>query len=75
LTQEERAMIKRIFSQKKRTVKAALKNLGLVPPPSAPEATAHEYLQCRVNSLRPDSVVAIIGVLARAGKSEEEGRD
>jgi 16S rRNA A1518/A1519 N6-dimethyltransferase RsmA/KsgA/DIM1 with predicted DNA glycosylase/AP lyase activity len=66
LSAEQTAMIKRIFSQKRRTVKAALKNLGLAAPPSAPEPDANFALQCRVNSLRPDSVLAMIGVLARA---------
>jgi len=66
---EQTAMIKRIFSQKRRTVRAALKNLGLATPPSAPESPEHEYLQCRVNSLRPESVIAIIGVLAGARRA------
>jgi 16S rRNA A1518/A1519 N6-dimethyltransferase RsmA/KsgA/DIM1 with predicted DNA glycosylase/AP lyase activity len=66
LTVEQITMIKRIFSQKRRTVRAALKSLGLAAPPSAPESSAHEYLQCRVNSLRPESVIAMIGVLAGA---------
>jgi 16S rRNA (adenine1518-N6/adenine1519-N6)-dimethyltransferase len=63
---EQTAMIKRIFSQKRRTVRAALKNLGFAAPPSATEPGANFGLQCRVNSLRPDSVLAMIGVLARA---------
>jgi 16S rRNA (adenine1518-N6/adenine1519-N6)-dimethyltransferase len=66
LSAEQTAMIKRIFSQKRRTVRAALKNLGLAQPPSAPEPAASLPLQCRVNSLRPDSVLAMIGVLSRA---------
>ncbi len=66
---EQTAMIKRIFSQKRRTVRAALKGLGLVAPPSAPEPGASLPLQCRVNSLRPDSVLAIVGVLSRAGQA------
>jgi len=66
LSAEQTAMIKRIFSQKRRTVKAALKSLGLAAPPSAPEPAANFALQCRVNSLRPDSVLAMIGVLTRA---------
>jgi 16S rRNA (adenine1518-N6/adenine1519-N6)-dimethyltransferase len=66
LSAEQTAMIKKIFSQKRRTVRAALKNLGLAAPPSAPEPDANFALQCRVNSLRPDSVVAMIGVLTRA---------
>jgi 16S rRNA A1518/A1519 N6-dimethyltransferase RsmA/KsgA/DIM1 with predicted DNA glycosylase/AP lyase activity len=66
LSAEQTAMIKRIFSQKRRTVKAALKNLGLAAPSSAPEPGANFALQCRVNSLRPDSVLAMIGVLTRA---------
>jgi 16S rRNA (adenine1518-N6/adenine1519-N6)-dimethyltransferase len=69
LTQEEAAMVKTIFSQKRRTVRAALKSLGLVAPPSAPASSEHEYLQCRVNSLRPESVIAMISVLSRAGKA------
>jgi 16S rRNA A1518/A1519 N6-dimethyltransferase RsmA/KsgA/DIM1 with predicted DNA glycosylase/AP lyase activity len=67
LSKEQTAMIKRIFSQKRRTVRAALKNLGLAVPPSATESSENEYLQCRVSSLRPESVIAMIGVLARAG--------
>jgi len=66
LSAEQTAMIKRIFSQKRRTVRAALKNLGLAAPPSAPEPGANFALQCRVNSLRPDSVLAMIGMLTRA---------
>jgi 16S rRNA (adenine1518-N6/adenine1519-N6)-dimethyltransferase len=65
LSAEQTAMIKRIFSQKRRTVRAALKGLGLAAPPSAPELTASLPLQCRVNSLRPDSVLAMVGVLSR----------
>ncbi len=63
---EQTAMIKRIFSQKRRTVRAALKSLGLEAPPSAPDPAVGFPLQCRVNSLRPDSVLAMIGVLSRA---------
>lgn len=70
LDAEQTAMIKRIFSQKRRTVRAALKSLGLVAPPSAPDPAVGFPLQCRVNSLRPDSVLAMIGVLSRA----EQGR-
>jgi len=66
LSAEQTAMIKRIFSQKRRTVRAALKSLGLAPPPSAPATEENVPLQCRVNALRPDSVLAMIGVLARA---------
>jgi len=66
LSAEQTAMIKTIFSQKRRTVRAALKNLGLATPPSAAEPAASLPLQCRVNSLRPDSVLAMIGVLSRA---------
>jgi 16S rRNA (adenine1518-N6/adenine1519-N6)-dimethyltransferase len=65
LSPEQTAMIKRIFSQKRRTVKAALKSLGLAPPPSAPAAEQNVLLQCRVNALRPESVLAMIEVLAR----------
>ena len=67
----ETAMVKRIFSQKRRTVRAALKNLGLAPPPSAPTSSEHEYLQCRVNSLRPESVIAMVSVLARAEQAPD----
>jgi 16S rRNA A1518/A1519 N6-dimethyltransferase RsmA/KsgA/DIM1 with predicted DNA glycosylase/AP lyase activity len=66
LSAEQTAMIKRIFSQKRRTVRAALKSLGLEAPPSAPDPAVGLPLQCRVNSLRPDSVLAMIGVLSRA---------
>lgn len=66
LTPEQTAMIKQIFSQKRRTVRAALKSLGLVAPPSAPAPEENLPLQCRVNALRPESVLAMIGVLARA---------
>jgi len=65
LSPEQTAMIKRIFSQKRRTVRAALRNLGLTAPPSAFEPARSVPLQCRVNSLRPDSVLAMIEVLAR----------
>jgi 16S rRNA (adenine1518-N6/adenine1519-N6)-dimethyltransferase len=64
LTPEQTFMIKKIFSQKRRTVKAALKSLGLEPPPSAP-ADGNVQLQCRVNSLRPESVLAMVKVLKR----------
>jgi 16S rRNA (adenine1518-N6/adenine1519-N6)-dimethyltransferase len=66
LSAEQTAMVKRIFSQKRRTVRAALKSLGLEAPPSAPDPAVGLPLQCRVNSLRPDSVLAMIGVLSRA---------
>lgn len=66
LTEGEVAIIKRIFSQKRRTVRAALKNLGLAEPASAPASSQYEYLQCRVNSLRPESVMAMLAVLDRA---------
>ena len=69
LSAGEIAMIKRIFSQKRRTVRAALKNLGLLAPPSAAPPGENALLQCRVNSLRPDSVLAMVGVLARADQS------
>ncbi len=71
LSREEIAMIKRIFSQKRRTVRAALKSLGLVEPPSAPAATENLQLQCRVNSLRPESVLAMVGVLARVNRTDD----
>lgn len=63
LTTKQTAMIKRIFSQKRRTVRAALKSLGLVAPPSAPDAR-EDVRFCRVNALRPDSVLAMVNVLA-----------
>jgi len=66
LTSGEIGMIKRIFSQKRRTVRAALRNLGLVAPVSVSVSPEREYLQCRVNSLGPDSVIAIIDLLARS---------
>jgi 16S rRNA (adenine1518-N6/adenine1519-N6)-dimethyltransferase len=74
LTAEEVAMIKRIFSQKRRTVRAALRSLGLEAPPSAPSAPSGEnaLLQCRVNSLRAESVLAMVGVLARVHERGEE---
>jgi len=69
LTPEQTAMIKRIFSQKRKTVKAALNSLGLEAPPSAPAPGQNDLLQCRVGSLRPESVLAMTGVLERS-KSE-----
>ena len=69
LSAEETAMIKRIFSQKRRTVRAALRNLGLEAPASAPEPAVSLPLQCRVYSLRPDSVLAMVGVLSRAERA------
>ena len=65
-------MIKRIFSQKRRTVRAALRSLGLAAPSSAPAPGENAPLQCRVNSLRPESVLAMINVLARAEKAGNE---
>lgn len=67
LTEEQIAMIKKIFSQRRRTVKAALRSLGLEAPSSAPE-DRNQFLQCRVGSLRPDSVLAMASVLARKGE-------
>jgi len=69
LGDQEISMVKRIFSQRRRTVKAALKALGLEPPPSPPE-DRNVLLQCRVGSLRPDSVLAMAGVLSRRGKKD-----
>jgi 16S rRNA (adenine1518-N6/adenine1519-N6)-dimethyltransferase len=69
LTDREISMVKKIFSQRRRTVKAALKSLGLEAPPSAPE-DRNELLQCRVGSLRPDSILAMAGVLSRKGKQD-----
>ena len=66
LSAGETALIKRLFSQKRRTVRAALKSLGLEAPPGAPDPAAGLPLQCRVNSLRADSVLAMIGVLSRS---------
>jgi 16S rRNA (adenine1518-N6/adenine1519-N6)-dimethyltransferase len=74
LTREQTAMIKRIFSQKRRTVRAALKSLGLVAPPSAPAIVEDSRLLCRVNVLRPESVLAMVDVLARANRTKD-GRD
>jgi len=71
LSAEQTAMIKRIFSQKRRTVRAALKSLGLEAPPSAPDPATGLPLQCRVNSLRADSVLAMIGVLSRVERGAE----
>ena len=72
LSPEQTAMIKRVFSQKRRTVRAALKSLGLEAPPSAPVPGENTPLQCRVNSLRPESVLAMIAVLRRKeGRSGE----
>jgi 16S rRNA (adenine1518-N6/adenine1519-N6)-dimethyltransferase len=75
LSKEQVAMIKRIFSQKRRTVRAALKSLGLEAPASAPEPSVNLPLQCRVNSLRPDSVLAMVGVLSRSDRAREEAVD
>ena len=69
LSAEQTAMIKRIFSQKRRTVRAAFKSLGLEAPASAPDPAVGFPLQCRVNSLRADSVLAMIGVLSRAERA------
>ncbi len=77
LAPAETAMIKKIFSQKRRTVRAALKSLGLAAPPSAPAPTEKASLQCRVNALRPESVLAMVHVLMRRRKGEtgaSEGR-
>jgi 16S rRNA A1518/A1519 N6-dimethyltransferase RsmA/KsgA/DIM1 with predicted DNA glycosylase/AP lyase activity len=74
LSAEQNAMIKKIFSQKRRTVRAALKSLGLPAPASAPTPSEHEYLQCRVNSLRPESVIAMIEVLSRAEQARSAQR-
>jgi len=71
LSAEQLAMIKKVFSQKRRTVRAALKSLGLEAPASAPAPTEELPLQCRVNSLRPDSVLAMIGVLRRAEQARK----
>ncbi len=70
---EQIAMIKRIFSQKRRTVRAALKSLGLPAPTSASVPGENALLQCRVNSLRPDSVLAMVAVLAR-GVERRDGQ-
>jgi len=71
LTGEEIAMIKRIFSQRRRTVKAALKSLGMASAMSTPDRQETLPLQCRVNKLRPQSVLAMVGVLDRAGRSSD----
>lgn len=74
LTADQISMVKTIFSQKRRTVRAALKSLGLVEPPSAAPVTSDEQLMCRVNSLRPESVLAMVGVLSRKeGARKSEG--
>lgn len=70
LSRDQTAMIKRIFSQKRRTVRAALKSLGLVAPPSAQAIVGDERLMCRVNSLRPESVLAMVGVLSRTERGK-----
>jgi 16S rRNA (adenine1518-N6/adenine1519-N6)-dimethyltransferase len=70
LTDAEILMIKRIFSQRRKTVKAALRSLGLEPPPSALE-DRDVLLQCRVGSLRPDSVLAMASALSSEGKQED----
>ena len=67
LSEEQITTIKRIFSQKRRTVKAALRSLGLEAPPSAPEER-NLLLQCRVGALRPESVLAMASVLERKAK-------
>jgi len=72
LTEGQTAMIKKIFSQKRRTVRAALKSLGLVAPPSAPPPEVNMPLQCRVNALGADSVLAMVGVLADARARREQ---
>lgn len=74
LTADQISMVKTIFSQKRRTVRAALKSLGLVEPPSAAPVASDEQLMCRVNSLRPESVLAMTGVLSRkVGARKGEG--
>jgi 16S rRNA A1518/A1519 N6-dimethyltransferase RsmA/KsgA/DIM1 with predicted DNA glycosylase/AP lyase activity len=64
LTAQETALIKRVFSQKRRTVRAALKNLDLVLPPSSPLSA-----DSRVNRLGPESVFALVDGLIAEGVS------
>ncbi len=71
LTGEQTAMIKKIFSQKRRTVRAALRSLGLPAPPSALYPAENSALQCRVKSLRPESVLSMVELLARADRGRE----
>jgi 16S rRNA A1518/A1519 N6-dimethyltransferase RsmA/KsgA/DIM1 with predicted DNA glycosylase/AP lyase activity len=62
LSEEQTALIKRVFSQKRRTLRAALKNLDLVLPPSSTLST-----DSRVNKLGPESVLALVdGLRAEA---------
>ena len=62
LTEEQTALIKQVFSQKRRTLRAALKNLGMVLPP-----TSRFSADCRINKLEPESVVALIDSLEPRG--------
>jgi 16S rRNA A1518/A1519 N6-dimethyltransferase RsmA/KsgA/DIM1 with predicted DNA glycosylase/AP lyase activity len=55
LTVEQTALIKRVFSQKRRTLGAALKRLDLVLPP-----TSRLSAGSRVNKLEPESVMALV---------------
>jgi 16S rRNA (adenine1518-N6/adenine1519-N6)-dimethyltransferase len=72
LTVEEMAMIKMIFSQKRRTVRAALKSLGFGAPPFSPLLDEDALLRCRVNTLRPESVLAMVDALSRAGQEKKQ---
>ncbi len=71
LSLTEIALIKKIFSQKRRTVRAALRNLGMVAPLQGSTAPENVKLQCRVNALRPQSVLAMVGALTRSERSRE----
>ena len=61
LSEEQTALIKRVFSQKRRTLRAALKSLDLFLPPSSTLSA-----DSRVNKLEPESVLALVDGL-RAG--------
>jgi len=65
LDPQQIATIKKIFSQRRRTARSALKSLGYAEPPLASAPGQNELLQCRVNALRPESVLAMVGVLSR----------
>ncbi len=68
LTTEQTALIRLLFSQKRRTVGAALKNLGMEIPPSSPISAGS-----RVNKLGPESVVSLIEGIRRRGQEDQIG--
>ncbi len=72
LSTEQTGMIKRIFSQKRRTVRAALRSLGLAAPPFAPEIVKNKMLECRVNSIRTESVLLVVDMLTRTNQTQDE---